>query len=45
MQPSCLHEWLYGEQRDTERSEVFMSKVDREKYPDIKQEYRFEKVD
>ena len=25
--------------------DMFMSKVDREKYPDVEQEYRFEEVD
>ena len=36
---------LYGARGTWVRpKEMFFSRVDREKYPDVKQEYRFEKV-
>ena len=36
---------LYGERGTWVRpKEMFLSKVDREKYPDVAQEYRFEKM-
>ena len=36
---------LYGERGTWVRpKDMFLSKVDREKYPDVAQEYRFEKV-
>lgn len=37
---------LYGEQKIYIRPlDMFASKVDKEKYPDVKQEYRFELVE
>lgn len=37
---------LYGEQKMYIRPlDMFASKVDKEKYPDVKQEYRFELVE
>ena len=37
---------LYGERGIWVRPKaMFLSKVDREKYPDVRQEYRFEKVE
>ena len=37
---------LYGEQKMYIRPlDMFASKVDREKYPDVKQEYRFELIE
>lgn len=41
-----IYEAQYGEHLRWARPyEMFASKVDKEKYPDIKQEYRFEKID
>lgn len=40
-----VYKALYGEMGTWVRPyDMFMGKVDKEKYPDIKQEYRFEKV-
>ena len=38
-----LYQQLYGEgKRYVRPKDMFLSKVDKEKYPDVKQEYRFE---
>ena len=40
-----IYRALYGEQRMFARPlEMFMEKVDKEKYPNVKQEYRLEKL-
>ena len=40
-----VYRQLYGENKLYVRSlEMFTSRVDKEKYPDVKQEYRFELV-
>ena len=40
-----IYKALYGEQRMFARPlEMFMEKVDKEKYPNVKQEYRLEKL-
>lgn len=44
-QEMVVYRALYGEGGVWVRPrDMFESKVDREKYPDVKQEYRFEKV-
>jgi hypothetical protein len=41
-----VYKALYGDGKIWVRDyEMFASKVDREKYPDVEQEYRFEEVD
>lgn len=43
MEEYVVYRPLYGESRLYIRPlEMFLSKVDKEKYPDVKQEYRFE---
>ena len=44
-QEMVVYRALYGEGGVWVRPrEMFESKIDREKYPDVKQEYRFEKI-
>ncbi len=40
-----IHEALYGDHKIWVRPyDMFVSKIDKEKYPDINQEYRFELI-
>ena len=41
-----VYKALYGDEKIWVRDyEMFASKVDKEKYPDVEQEYRFEEID
>ena len=43
MEQFVVYRQLYGENKLYVRSyDMFLSKVDKEKYPDVEQEYRFE---
>ena len=45
MRKLVVYEALYGDHKIWVRDyDMFLSKVDKEKYPDVKQEYRFEEI-
>ena len=45
MRKLVVYEALYGDHKIWVRDyEMFLSKVDKEKYPEVKQEYRFEEI-
>lgn len=45
MRKLVVYEALYGDHKIWVRDyDMFLSKVDKEKYPEVKQEYRFEEI-